>query len=243
MSEQYGGQWSSPSGGDSQGGPPAYGAPQPAPPGYGGAHTQYGPPPQPGYGPPAQPGYGQPPAPGYPQQPYGSGYPMLTGPPLRGDYAPWGKRVLAFLIDGILGVVGLLVFYVGYFQFILSTVTAGGSTPNLSAGLIPMIIGGVISLLGFGWQIYNRWFVAGRTGQSLGKRVTKIRLISDETNNPIGPLNAFLRDLVHTLDSFAYVGYLWPLWDEKRQTFADKLMKTIVIDAPAQLANPAAAQG
>jgi len=38
---------------------------------------------------------------------------------------------------------------------------------------------------------------------------------------------------VHSLDSFAYVGFLWPLWDDKRQTFSDKLMKTIVIDAPA----------
>ena len=48
---------------------------------------------------------------------------------------------------------------------------------------------------------------------------------------PIGPLNAFLRDLLHTLDGFAYVGYLWPLWDAKRQTFADKIMKTVVVDA------------
>jgi hypothetical protein len=26
------------------------------------------------------------------------------------------------------------------------------------------------------------------------------------------------------------VGYLWPLWDEKRQTFADQIMKTTVIN-------------
>ena len=25
------------------------------------------------------------------------------------------------------------------------------------------------------------------------------------------------------------IGYLWPLWDPMRQTFADKLMKTVVI--------------
>jgi uncharacterized RDD family membrane protein YckC len=28
------------------------------------------------------------------------------------------------------------------------------------------------------------------------------------------------------------VGYLWPLWDDKRQTFADMLLNTIVIHAP-----------
>jgi hypothetical protein len=29
------------------------------------------------------------------------------------------------------------------------------------------------------------------------------------------------------------VGYLWPLWDDKRQTFADQIMKTIVINEAA----------
>ena len=28
-----------------------------------------------------------------------------------------------------------------------------------------------------------------------------------------------------------YLGYLWPLWDAKRQTFADKIMSTYVIKA------------
>jgi uncharacterized RDD family membrane protein YckC len=97
---------------------------------------------------------------------------------------------------------------------------------------VPMIIGFVVMLASIGWQIYNRWITAGRTGQSLGKRVLKISLISEETGQPIGALNAFLRDLVHILDGFAYVGFLWPLWDEKKQTFSDKIMKTVVVDQP-----------
>ncbi|MDQ1539752.1 MAG: hypothetical protein QOH29_478, partial [Actinomycetota bacterium] len=27
-----------------------------------------------------------------------------------------------------------------------------------------------------------------------------------------------------------YLGYLWPLWDSKRQTFADKILKTVVVN-------------
>jgi uncharacterized RDD family membrane protein YckC len=100
-----------------------------------------------------------------------------------------------------------------------------------------MAIGGVLYLGALGWTIYNRWIRAGRTGQSWGKRLTKIVLLSELTSQPIGPINAFLRDLVHILDGFAYVGYLWPLWDEKKQTFADKLMKTIVIEAPFPSSN------
>ena len=69
--------------------------------------------------------------------------------------------------------------------------------------------------------------------QSLGKRVTNIKLIGEETYAPIGARNAFLRDLVHILDALTVVGYLWPLWDDKRQTFADQIMKTVVMNEAA----------
>ena len=57
-------------------------------------------------------------------------------------------------------------------------------------------------------------------------------LVGDETGEPLGPLNAFLRDLVHVVDGFAYVGFLWPLWDERKQTFADKIIKSVVVSEP-----------
>ena len=147
--------------------------------------------PQSGY---AQPGYPQ----GYPQP----GYPMTGYPiaPLRTDYAPWGKRVLAMLIDHVPTYVGLIIFYVGY-GMVLVDMAQNGGTPDFSVGGIPLLIGSVIMLAAFGWTIYNRWITAGRTGQSLGKRVTKISLISEATGQPIGALNAFLRDLVHILDA------------------------------------------
>jgi uncharacterized RDD family membrane protein YckC len=149
---------------------------------------------------------------------------------LRTDYAPWGKRVIARLIDQFPALTALIIFLIGYVFFLLELSSGAGSWP--STGLVLMIIGFLASLAALGWTIYNRWMVAGRTGQSWGKRVTRIALISEQTGQPIGPLNAFLRDLVHILDGVAYVGYLWPLWDDKRQTFADMLLNTIVIYAP-----------
>ena len=95
-----------------------------------------------------------------------------------------------------------------------------------------MVVGSLLLLAALGVADLQPWLVAGRTGQSLGKRVLKIRLVAEATGQPIGPLNAFVRDLLHILDGIAYVGYLWPLWDDKRQTFADKLMKTVVPDVP-----------
>ena len=41
---------------------------------------------------------------------------------------------------------------------------------------------------------------------------------------------AFVRDLAHIVDSvICYIGYLFPLWDARRQTFADKIMSTVVL--------------
>jgi uncharacterized RDD family membrane protein YckC len=40
----------------------------------------------------------------------------------------------------------------------------------------------------------------------------------------------FVRGLAHIVDSIPCdLGYLWPLWDSKRQTFADKICGTIVV--------------
>ena len=38
------------------------------------------------------------------------------------------------------------------------------------------------------------------------------------------------RFFLHIIDALpCYLGFLWPLWDAKRQTFADKVMGTLVI--------------
>ena len=38
------------------------------------------------------------------------------------------------------------------------------------------------------------------------------------------------RYFLHIVDSLAcYIGYLWPLWDEKRQTFSDKIVSSVVV--------------
>ncbi len=44
---------------------------------------------------------------------------------------------------------------------------------------------------------------------------------------------------MHVVDGLFYVGYLWPLWDAERQTFADKIIQTVVVRTPVQpLASP-----
>jgi uncharacterized RDD family membrane protein YckC len=166
------------------------------------------------------------------QEPVGLDYPTPPAylvPPSQSAYASWGKRVRARLIDQLPTYLGLIIFYVGYLILIIRLAQGAESASQAEGAAVTMIVGLSVMIASLAWMAYNRWFIAGRTGQSLGKRVTKIRLIGEETRAPIGAKNAFIRDLVHILDALTVVGYLWPLWDEKRQTFADQIMKTVVI--------------
>jgi uncharacterized RDD family membrane protein YckC len=202
--------------------PPPYGAPPPY-----GTPPPYGPPP--GYGAPP-PGYGAPA--GYGAPPGYGGYGGYGGPRL----AHWGQRLGSYLLDGLiplpLVVIAAIVIAAGSTP---ATVTrdANGDivelTPATGPGAVALTVGILLYLASFGVTFYNRWIRQGRTGQSWGKQALKLRLLGEETGQPIGGGMAFVRDLAHILDSLAcYLGWLWPLWDAKRQTFADKLTKTVV---------------
>ena len=172
-----------------------------------------------------QPSFVQPPA--SPRYSPGPGY--FVAPP-RSDYATWAQRVRARLIDQGPTYLGLIIFYAGYLISVIELSRSNGSTPDFETAAVAMIIGLSVILASLAWVAYNRWIIAGKTGQSMGKRMTKIRLIGEETNTPIGAKNAFIRDLVHILDALSLVGYLWPLWDAKKQTFGDKIMRTSVVN-------------
>ncbi|MER7909822.1 MULTISPECIES: RDD family protein [unclassified Streptomyces] len=197
-----------------QGQQPGYGYPQGQQPGYG--YPQQAP-----QGVPPQQGYGYPAAP--PVSPYaGGGYPGAGGygnvPPL----AHWGWRVLSRLIDSAI----MLVPY-----YILAGVGAamgGNSSSSGEDGLavILTLIGFVYLVFMFFFQIYKE----GATGQTIGKKIVGTRTLREEDGRPLGFGKAFLRQLAHFLDGIAcYIGYLWPIWDSKKQTFADKVCSTLVV--------------
>jgi uncharacterized RDD family membrane protein YckC len=214
--DPYGGQPQQPYGGQ-PGGQPPYGGQQPGgQPPYGGQVGGQPPP----YG--AQPPYGAPQQP-YGGQPYGSmpppppAYPMPAG---SGSYATWIQRVGASLIDG------LITLPFSILAVVLGRGTDDNGLPTLNA------LYWIFLLLGFIVAGYNRWFLTGKTGQSWGKKALSIRLISEENGQPIGAGMAFVRDLAHIVDGIiCYVGFLFPLWDAKKQTLADKIMKTLVVTA------------
>jgi uncharacterized RDD family membrane protein YckC len=194
-------------------GSPGQGTPPPPPqPGYGQPPPGYGQPPyggaQPGYGQAPPPGYPPAPPPGYPQAPpYGApgyGYPPVP----TYSYANWGKRVMSAFLDYIgLGVLaGILI---------VSKATA---------------LGLIVDLAALVWGFYNA-YQGGATGQSFGKRIAGTRLQREVDGQPIGGGLGIGRYFLHIIDGIpCYLGYLWPLWDSKRQTFADKILKTVVVN-------------
>ena len=106
----------------------------------------------------------------------GPGY--FAAPP-RSDYATWGQRVRARLIDQGPTYLGLIIFYAGYLIWVIELARSSGSTPDFETAAVAMIIGLSVILASLTWVAYNRWKIAGKTGQSLGKRMTKIRLIGE----------------------------------------------------------------
>jgi len=180
---------------------------------------QYGQPPAPGYGQPPAPGYGQPPAPGQYGQPPAASY----GAPAAGygyggpapNYASWIQRVGAYLIDAI--IIGVPIFVL----VLLGAAIGGGF------GGFLIVVGYLAGLAVFVW---NYVFRQGNTGQTIGKQQLGITLIREADGQFVGPGMSFVRGLAHVVDGLVCdIGYLWPLWDSKRQTFADKICGTIVV--------------
>lgn len=193
--------------------------------------SNYGNPPTDPYGqPPAgQDPYGQPPQGSYGQDPYAQQNPYGAQPPAAYSgvpqgvtFAHWGKRVGATVIDSLI----LLAAYIP------ALIGAGLASDPGTAGM-----GTVLTLIGLvlyiGVFVWNVCIKQGSTGYTVGKGVMGIKLVKAETGQPIGGGMSFVRQIAHILDGLpCYLGFLWPLWDANRQTFADKIIGTYVIDQP-----------
>ncbi|AXI77952.1 RDD family protein [Peterkaempfera bronchialis] len=218
-----------------------YGQQPPQQPGYGYPQQPPGQPGKPGYGVPPQPSYDGA-AYGYPQQQYppsGYGYGQAYGYDNRPPYAGWGARVGSFLINGLIsGVPMMICYFIGGAMLITDvsrhcTTDSNGSVDCSAAGdsfsgvgLAVVILGGVVSLAISLWLIYQD----GTTGQSVGRKVCNVRLVRESDGQPVGFGMAFARYLCHFVDGVpCYIGYLWPIWDDKKQTFADKITNTVVV--------------
>lgn len=152
--------------------------------------------------PPPPPGGGYPPPPG--------GGNVYGGSGATRDYAETGPRILAGLVD-YLAITILAIFI----QVVISRP-----------------LGLLVSLGGLGFGLYNA-YLNGETGQSIGKKMQNIKVVSAESGQPIGGGMGIVRYLCHIIDGcVCYLGYIFGLFiDKDKQTFADKIVKTVVVKA------------
>jgi uncharacterized RDD family membrane protein YckC len=132
--------------------------------------------------------------------------------------ASYPRRICGFLIDVVVPVAVWLVLVVAAFRL-------------HRPGLTPLVGGiGLIALLAF--ALWNSCYRQGVIGQSLGKVVAGTRLVGVATGEPVGFARALGRGFARLLDAVPlFLGFLWPLFDEQRQTFADKVCATLVVRA------------
>jgi uncharacterized RDD family membrane protein YckC len=143
--------------------------------------------------------------------------------PSNGPLASWGERVVATLIDWA-------IIFVGYIVVVIVALILGqiASVLGVLVGLV-----GYLTLAAAGFYFY---YLNGATGQSPGKRLTGLKVIGEETGTVIGGGAGVGRGLLHIIDAvICYIGFLFPLWDAKRQTIADKIIRSVVVTgAPKQ---------
>ncbi len=132
-------------------------------------------------------------------------------------YASFSRRLVAYLLDYLLLLLITMPFNAG-----LSLNTQTGSNFALS----------FTQLITLGLYIsYQIFFLVKYNGQTLGKRAMHIRVVRED-NQPLDVATVVVR-LISTLVSsiVLYLGYIWVLFDSKKQSWHDKIAKTLVVEA------------
>ncbi len=228
-------------------------APPSGPPGYA-VPTQHTPPTYAGL-PPHPPAYaGLPP---YPAPPPGYfPHPGFTPPALAPNGQPlasFADRLLAWLIDTAVATLLTMVLALPVVGFVvfraisdMATVNPDGTVANpdpaqIWSGLfLPLLLAeaGLFLVLFLFYWLYHVEY-ARRTGQTLGKKLMKLRIVPLDPNAPLtrGVLGKrYLVEFVAgSLVPFAsYIDGFWQLWDKPwQQCLHDKFAGTVVVKVAA----------
>ena len=136
-----------------------------------------------------------------------------TAAPPTDALAPWHIRACALAVDVLPG----------------AAVTTTSALVALTVRQHPVwwwvwvSVGGLAILA----TLADRWVLPAVTGWSLGRGVCGIAVARRDGGVP-GAWLLLLRDLAHLLDTASVAGWLWPLWDSGRRTFADMMARTEV---------------
>ncbi|OEJ23018.1 hypothetical protein AR457_38105 [Streptomyces agglomeratus] len=141
-------------------------------------------------------------------------------------YAEWPQRAGAFLLDSLINF--------GPMWLLMGIAIAIGEGSSGDSGEIPATILSWLGLIAMVATLVVQLIREGRTGQTVGKRVLGIRAVRDRDGLVPGIGLALGRRLCQFLNYAVFgLGWWWPLWDAKKQTFADKITSVVVVRADA----------
>lgn len=123
----------------------------------------------------------------------------------------FGDRFSAFIVDQI------LILIVGVILLVVANMLGA----NIG-------IDDYESIFGLLFILYSTLFV-WRTGATIGKRLLKLKVV-DQEYKPVGFWRALLREsLGKIISSLFNLGYLWVLIDKRKQSWHDKIARTLVV--------------
>jgi uncharacterized RDD family membrane protein YckC len=137
-------------------------------------------------------------------------------PVILGRYAGFFSRAAAYALDRVIifGIVFVIMLVLEYF---LRLFRVDQWLESLSDDAM------VYLLVSIGYNV-GFWLLSGQTP---GKRVLGVRVMrKDGTRLTLS--NALRRQVGYWISAILYLGFLWILFDSKRQGFHDKLAGTIV---------------
>jgi uncharacterized RDD family membrane protein YckC len=187
--------------------------------------------------------------PGAAGRPLPPGYFVPPPPPVSPGGQPlasFADRLLAYLVDtavllGVLMVIAIPAFFILFFVLLWPDTSAGTTEPDPWAVFVLVLLfelGILVLSLIFTYIYYVEMMF--RTGQTLGKKVMKIRIVPLDPAATLDRAMAAKRYLAqHVAGAFipfyTYLDGLWQLWDKPfQQCLHDKFADTVVVKVPAQ---------
>ena len=146
-------------------------------------------------------------------------------PTFLGRYAGFVTRMVAFLIDhAILSITVFIIVWATEWIVNSFAINLLLFSENRSWQMSLAIVVGLYLLLRLLYDI-SFWMLAGQTP---GKRVLGVRVVRTDGKR-LEFWNALRRSIGYIVSDILFLGYLWILFDNRRQGFHDKLAGTMVV--------------
>ncbi|XPV70077.1 MAG: RDD family protein [Halarcobacter sp.] len=136
------------------------------------------------------------------------------------ELAPFRSRIFAFIIDDFLVTFIIIAMY-------WDNISQSGDDLISILTVMNAFVYQIL-LLKFIYQTLFVWYY----GATIGKIITKIKVVDFNSLGRVNIFTAMTRSILRLVsEMFFYIGFIFAFLGESRQTFHDKLARTLVVNA------------